>query len=65
MNSRLEANVLRNWRPGWRAGVAGNIAVTSAIPDTRKRRRARRAWHALFRVLLACIALAALRIYFN
>jgi hypothetical protein len=48
----------RNWRPGWREGVAANIATTSDIPKRRKR-YARRAWRALFRISLAVVAVAA------
>lgn len=61
MNARLEANLLRDWRPGWRTGVLMNIADTSAIPDRRRRMRNRRAWRSLFRVLLlAFVVMAAM-----
>ncbi len=38
MNARLETNVLRGWKPGWRTGIAHNIAITSDVPKRRKRR---------------------------
>lgn len=60
MNSRLEANVLRGWKPGWRAGIADNIATTSAVQTRRNRIRNRRAWKAVIRITLTLAAIGLL-----
>ena len=40
MNARLAANVLRDWKPGWRTGVREHIAATSNIPKRRRKSNA-------------------------
>ena len=34
---RLSADELNHWQPGWRTGIAHNIAHTSDIPPRKKR----------------------------
>lgn len=60
MHARLETNVLRDWRPGWKAGIAHNIATASDVQSRRSRRHSRRAWRALFRILAALAVLSLL-----
>jgi hypothetical protein len=57
MNARLETNVLRGWKPGWRTAIADNIATTSAIQTRRQRMRTRRAWKSLARIVFASVAI--------
>lgn len=56
MNARLETNLLRDWKPGWRSGIAANIADTSSVQSRRHKRHSRRAWKALIRVTFALAA---------
>lgn len=55
MHARLEANALRDWRPGWRTAIAHNIASTSDIAPRKKRGNAVE-WAVC--VVLAAVALA-------
>ena len=36
MNARLDANVIRKWKPGWVAGVRENSRAASDIPKRKR-----------------------------
>lgn len=37
MNARLQANVLRGWKPGWRTAIHEHIAATSNVPKRKRK----------------------------